>query len=36
MAIIVRPTTVTINGVEHHTVQGSKVVLTCDVSIKEI
>ncbi|KAM7357581.1 neuromusculin isoform 3-T4 [Cochliomyia hominivorax] len=27
----VRPTTVTINGVEHHTVQGSKVVLTCDV-----
>ncbi|KAL9904023.1 neuromusculin isoform 2-T2 [Glossina fuscipes fuscipes] len=27
----VRPTSITINGVEHHTVQGSKVVLTCDI-----
>jgi len=29
----VRPTSIDINGVKHHTVQGSKVVLTCDVSI---
>nr|XP_041632279.1 uncharacterized protein LOC108079253 isoform X2 [Drosophila kikkawai] len=27
----VRPTSIEINGVEHHTVQGSKVVLTCDI-----
>ncbi|XP_049314276.1 uncharacterized protein LOC105225255 isoform X9 [Bactrocera dorsalis] len=27
----VRPTSISINGVEHHTVQGSKVVLTCDI-----
>ncbi|XP_041564226.1 uncharacterized protein LOC108136874 isoform X9 [Drosophila elegans] len=27
----VRPTGIEINGVEHHTVQGSKVVLTCDI-----
>ncbi|EDW79217.2 LOW QUALITY PROTEIN: uncharacterized protein Dwil_GK12999 [Drosophila willistoni] len=27
----VRPTSIDINGVEHHTVQGSKVVLTCDI-----
>ncbi|ALC44604.1 nrm [Drosophila busckii] len=27
----VRPTRITITGVEHHTVQGSKVVLTCDI-----
>ncbi|TDG39892.1 hypothetical protein AWZ03_013686, partial [Drosophila navojoa] len=27
----VRPTSIAINGVEHHTVQGSKVVLTCDI-----
>ncbi|XP_067643045.1 uncharacterized protein nrm isoform X2 [Eurosta solidaginis] len=27
----VRPTRISINGVEHHTVQGSKVVLTCDI-----
>lgn len=30
--IVVRPLSININGVEHHTVQGSKVVLTCDVS----
>ncbi|XP_060661001.1 uncharacterized protein LOC132794519 isoform X3 [Drosophila nasuta] len=27
----VRPTSIDIKGVEHHTVQGSKVVLTCDI-----
>ncbi|XP_050742543.1 uncharacterized protein LOC108030804 isoform X3 [Drosophila biarmipes] len=27
----VRPTSIDINGVKHHTVQGSKVVLTCDI-----
>ncbi|XP_043862051.1 uncharacterized protein LOC120447830 isoform X1 [Drosophila santomea] len=27
----VRPTSININGVKHHTVQGSKVVLTCDI-----
>ncbi|XP_020816455.1 hemicentin-1 isoform X4 [Drosophila serrata] len=27
----VRPTGIEINGVKHHTVQGSKVVLTCDI-----
>uniref|UniRef100_A0A6P4ECC5 Titin isoform X9 n=1 Tax=Drosophila rhopaloa TaxID=1041015 RepID=A0A6P4ECC5_DRORH len=27
----VRPTGIEINGVQHHTVQGSKVVLTCDI-----
>ncbi|XP_070071313.1 uncharacterized protein nrm isoform X4 [Drosophila takahashii] len=27
----VRPTRIDINGVKHHTVQGSKVVLTCDI-----
>ncbi|KAH8286528.1 hypothetical protein KR054_010889, partial [Drosophila jambulina] len=27
----VRPTSIEINGVKHHTVQGSKVVLTCDI-----
>lgn len=29
----VRPTSIDISGVEHHTVQGNKVVLTCHVSI---
>lgn len=33
MSFAVRPTSISINGVEHHTVQGSKVVLTCDVSV---
>ncbi|KAH8233853.1 hypothetical protein KR032_000185, partial [Drosophila birchii] len=27
----VRPTSIEVNGVKHHTVQGSKVVLTCDI-----
>ncbi|XP_017093255.2 B-cell receptor CD22 isoform X19 [Drosophila bipectinata] len=27
----VRPTSIEMNGVEHHTVQGSKVILTCDI-----
>ncbi|KAH8351258.1 hypothetical protein KR084_001851 [Drosophila pseudotakahashii] len=27
----VRPTSIDVNGVKHHTVQGSKVVLTCDI-----
>ncbi|KPU79112.1 uncharacterized protein Dana_GF11010, isoform T [Drosophila ananassae] len=26
-----RPTSIEMNGVEHHTVQGSKVILTCDI-----
>lgn len=29
----VRPTSIDISGVKHHTVQGNKVVLTCDVSM---